>query len=170
MSWSLDVHRCMGAWYYRLVITPPKAPDPFPVLPDWGDAFDWPEAVHEYAQALEAWVERNPDDANAEFARRLVATFKGLLESMQCREEVREHPHYLGGRLGLNGVAHQNGTVRFGNDPTTSVLDINCKAHEVDNLYVVDSGFFVSSSAVNPTLTIIANALRVADHLKERLT
>ena len=89
---------------------------------------------------------------------------------MGCRDEVRENPHYLGGRLGVSAVAHQNGTLRFGNDPASSVLDIHCKAHELDNLYVVDSSFFVSSSAVNPTLTIIANALRVADHLTERLS
>jgi len=66
-------------------------------------------------------------------------------------------------------VAHQNGTVRFGTDPATSALDINCKMHELDNVYVADSSFFVSSTAVNPTLTIIANALRVADHIAERL-
>jgi choline dehydrogenase-like flavoprotein len=58
---------------------------------------------------------------------------------------------------------------RFGNDPATSVLDVNCKVHDLDNVYLVDSSFFVSSSAVNPTLTIIANALRVADHLWARL-
>jgi len=49
------------------------------------------------------------------------------------------------------------------------VLDVNCRAHEVDNLYVVDASFFPSSAAVNPALTIMANALRVADHLKSRL-
>jgi choline dehydrogenase-like flavoprotein len=69
----------------------------------------------------------------------------------------------------LAGVAHQNGTVRFGSDPKTSALDTFCRAHEVDNLYVVDGSFFPSSAAVNPALTIMANALRVADHLKERL-
>ena len=89
---------------------------------------------------------------------------------MRCRQEVRENPHYLGGRLGISGVAHQNGTMRFGDDPAASVLDVHCKAHELDNLYVADSSFFVSSNAVNPTLTIIANALRVSDHLKERLS
>jgi len=66
-------------------------------------------------------------------------------------------------------VAHQNGTVRFGNDPKTSALDRNCKAHDVDNLYVVDGSIFPSSAAVNPALTIIANALRVGDHLLGRL-
>ena len=76
---------------------------------------------------------------------------------------------YLGQRLPLAAVAHQNGTVRFGNDPKTSALDRNCKAHEIDNLYVVDASFFPSSGAVNPALTIMANALRVGDHLLERM-
>lgn len=76
---------------------------------------------------------------------------------------------FLGQRIPLAGVAHQNGTIRFGNDPDTSALDANCKAHELDNLYVVDGSFFPSSGAVNPALTIIANALRVGDHLKARL-
>ncbi len=65
--------------------------------------------------------------------------------------------------------AHQSGTVRFGNDPATSVLDSDCKAHELDNLYVVDTSFFPSIGAVNPALTAIANALRVGDHLLSRL-
>ena len=106
---------------------------------------------------------------NLEAHERLIGKFKGLLETMQCRDDIVFAEHYLGGRLGINGVAHQNGTVRFGHDPTTSALDVNCRMHEVDNVYVVDSSFFVSSSAVNPTLTIIANALRVADHLAARL-
>lgn len=76
---------------------------------------------------------------------------------------------YLGKQIPLAGVAHQCGTVRFGTDPATPALDINCKAHDLDNLYVVDGSFFVSSSSVNPALTIIANALRVGDHLAERL-
>jgi choline dehydrogenase-like flavoprotein len=92
-----------------------------------------------------------------------------MLEAMRCRKEVREGRQYAGGRLGISGVAHQNGTLRFGVDPETSVLDLNCKAHDLDNLYVTDASFFVSSSAVNPTLTIIANALRVGDHLIARL-
>jgi choline dehydrogenase-like flavoprotein len=85
--------------------------------------------------------------------------FVGLLDAMQCRDTVLENYSYRGGRLGISGVAHQNGTVRFGTDPATSALDLDCKLHELDNLYVTDSSFFVSSSAVNPTLTIIANRL-----------
>ena len=72
-------------------------------------------------------------------------------------------------RIPIEGVSHQCGTVRFGTDPRTSVLDVNCKAHDLDNLYVVDTSFFPSSSAVNPALTAMANALRVGDHLRERL-
>lgn len=73
---------------------------------------------------------------------------------------------YLAKKIPIAGVAHQVGTCRFGNDPKTSVLDIHCKAHDFKNLYVVDGSFFPSAGAVNPALTIIANALRVADHLK----
>ncbi|HEV8438846.1 MAG TPA: GMC family oxidoreductase [Methylomirabilota bacterium] len=109
--------------------------------------------------------------------RRLVETLKGL---MTRQSKCRVHGHdchqglfarnlYIGQRIPLAGVAHQNGTIRFGHDPATSALDMTCKAHDVDNLYVVDASFFPSSAAVNPALTIMANALRVADHLKDRL-
>lgn len=81
-----------------------------------------------------------------------------------------EHRYEVDSLLPLFGTAHQCGTLRFGADPKSSVLDPNCKAHELDNLYVVDSSFFPSSAAVNPTLTIVANALRVAAHLRERLS
>jgi choline dehydrogenase-like flavoprotein len=69
----------------------------------------------------------------------------------------------------LAGTSHQAGTARFGADPHASVLDLDCKAHALDNLYLADASFFPSIGAVNPTLTIIANAMRIADHLKERL-
>ena len=73
-------------------------------------------------------------------------------------------------RIPLEGIGHQNGTCRFGTDPTTSVLDVDCRTHEVGNLYVVDGSFFPSCGAVNPSLTIVANALRVGDHLLGRLS
>jgi choline dehydrogenase-like flavoprotein len=76
---------------------------------------------------------------------------------------------YMKNEISIGGVAHQAGTVRFGTDPATSVLDVNCKAHELDNLYVVDTSFFPSIGAVNPGLTAMANALRVGDHLLERM-
>jgi choline dehydrogenase-like flavoprotein len=68
-----------------------------------------------------------------------------------------------------HGVAHQAGTCRFGTDPKSSVLDTNCKAHELDNLYVVDTSFFPSIGSANPALTAMANALRVGDHLIARI-
>ncbi len=76
---------------------------------------------------------------------------------------------YLGKDIPISGTAHQAGTARFGTDPSTSVLNLDCRAHEVDNLYVTDASFFPSIGAVNPTLTIIANALRVAAHIQQRL-
>ena len=97
-----------------------------------------------------------------------------LLESMLG--DLGMHPHhlvprnlYLKNEMEIAAVAHQAGTVRFGTDPKTSVLDVNCKAHELDNLYVVDTSFFPSIGAVNPGLTAMANALRVGDHLRQRL-
>jgi choline dehydrogenase-like flavoprotein len=87
----------------------------------------------------------------------------------ECHQGLFARNLYLGQTIPLAGVAHQNGTIRFGHDPTASALDPNCKAHEVENLYVVDASFFPSSGAVNPALTIMANALRVGDHLLERM-
>jgi choline dehydrogenase-like flavoprotein len=76
---------------------------------------------------------------------------------------------YLKTDIPIAGVAHQAGTCRFGTDPSSSVLDVNCRAHEVDNLYVVDTSFFPSIGAVNPALTAMANALRVGEHILERI-
>ena len=88
--------------------------------------------------------------------------------SLGCHEGIPSRT-ILDQRIPLAGVAHQCGTARFGSDPADSVLDVDCKAHELDNLYVVDTSFFPSSSAVNPALTAMANALRVGDHLLDRL-
>jgi choline dehydrogenase-like flavoprotein len=105
---------------------------------------------------------------NEEGHRRLIAKLKSLCREIDCTTIVPRQL-WVGQRIPLAGVAHQNGTIRFGRDPKTSVLDVNCRAHEVDNLYVVDGSFFPSSAAVNPALTIMANALRVGDHLIERM-
>lgn len=106
---------------------------------------------------------------NLEAYEKLVAKLKSLLDYLGCHEHLIPVEHYLGKRQPFN-LAHQMGTLRFGTDARTSVLDVWCRPHDLDNVYVTDGSFFVSSSAVNPTLTIISNALRVADHLKrERL-
>lgn len=94
---------------------------------------------------------------------------KGIEGFVSNHHTLSGHHFAVDELLPLYGTAHQCGTLRYGTDPATSVLDINCKAHELDNLYAVDSSFFVSSSAVNPTLTIVANALRVAAHLRAQL-
>jgi choline dehydrogenase-like flavoprotein len=114
---------------------------------------------------------------NEEGHRRLIAKLKALMTQQtkcrvhghECHEGLFARSLYLGQRIPLAGVAHQNGTIRFGRDPRTSALDPSCRAHEVDNLYVVDASFFPSSGAVNPALTIMANALRVGDHIRARL-
>ncbi len=108
-------------------------------------------------------------EGNEEAAHRLKHKLESLMEPIGARPKLMERSLYLGKNIPINGTAHQAGTCRFGTDPKMSVLDLDCRAHEVDNLYVTDASFFPSIGAVNPTLTIIANALRVADHLKERL-
>ena len=106
---------------------------------------------------------------NLEGHQRLIGKLKGMLKTIGCQEKLFPRALFVGQRIPLAGVAHQNGTLRFGHDPATSVLNPDCRAHELDNLYVVDGSFFPSSGAVNPALTIMANALRVGDHLRERL-
>ncbi|HKF19297.1 MAG TPA: GMC family oxidoreductase [Candidatus Dormibacteraeota bacterium] len=108
-------------------------------------------------------------ETNMEGHRRLLATLKAMLGHLGCEAHLLPRSLYLGKQVPIGGTAHQCGTVRFGRDPTTSALDVDCRAHELDNLYVVDGSFFPSSGAVNPALTIMANALRVGDHLLERL-
>ncbi|MBI1762762.1 MAG: GMC family oxidoreductase [Acidobacteria bacterium] len=106
---------------------------------------------------------------NLEGHKRLYAKVKELVKQADCDDHLIPLNAFVGDRLPLAAVAHQNGTIRFGNDPQSSALNAHCRAHELDNLYVVDGSFFPSSAAVNPALTIMANALRVGDHLLERL-
>jgi choline dehydrogenase-like flavoprotein len=108
-------------------------------------------------------------DNNTEAFNRLLARWTEVLKSINCGDRILPCSLYFRKRIPLQGVAHQVGTCRFGEDPQTSVLDINCRTHDVDNLYVVDGSFFPSSAAVNPSLTIMANALRVGEHLIDRM-
>jgi choline dehydrogenase-like flavoprotein len=113
---------------------------------------------------------------NEEGHKRLIAKLQSLMQQQrkcsvhghECHQGLLARSLFIGQRIPLAGVAHQNGTIRFGHDPKTSALDVHCKAHDVDNLYVVDASFFPSSGAVNPALTVIANALRVGDHILAR--
>jgi len=106
---------------------------------------------------------------NMEAHRHLRRKLEQALEKTGAHPKLVERQLYLGKNIPVSGTAHQAGTLRFGEDPAHSVLDLNCKAHDLDNLYVTDASFFPSIGAVNPTLTIIANALRVADHISRRL-
>lgn len=92
-----------------------------------------------------------------------------MLDRLSVSEPLFRNAVRVGYDLGISGTSHQMGTLRFGSDPAQSVLDLNCKAHDVDNLYAVDASFFPSSGAYNPSLTIMANALRVGEHIKARL-
>jgi len=108
-------------------------------------------------------------DNNMEAHRRLKSKLESLLEPIGAHPHTLRRTRYLGQDIPIGGTAHQAGTARFGSGPKTSVLDLDCKAHELDNLYVADASFFPSIGAVNPTLTIVANALRVADRIAERM-
>ena len=108
-------------------------------------------------------------EGNMEAHHRLKHKLKEMLDSAGAHSMLLERSLYFGKQIPIGGTAHQAGTARFGVDPATSVLDLDCKAHDLDNLYVTDASFFPSIGAVNPTLTIIANALRVAEKIKTRL-
>jgi choline dehydrogenase-like flavoprotein len=101
--------------------------------------------------------------------QRLTHRWKEVLKEVDGGHSYVPDEFYLKKSIPLEGVGHQNGTCRFGSDPKTSVLNLDCRTHDIENLYVVDASFFPSCGAVNPSLTIIANALRVGDRLLEHL-
>jgi choline dehydrogenase-like flavoprotein len=135
----------------------------------WLTTEDLPHARNRVTVDRQGAIHLSKTYHNAEAHRRLLAQLKALMGPLGCHDAAVPGWSILDQRIPLAGVAHQCGTARFGTDPQTSVLDTDCKAHELDNLYVVDTSFFPSSSAVNPALTAMANALRVGDHLAERL-
>src|SRR5262249_17688677 len=136
----------------------------------WLTSEDLPEPHNRVTLDREGNIVLNYKPNNEEGHRRLIAKLESLMKQQSkcsvhghnCHEGLFSRNLFVGQRIPLAGVAHQNGTIRFGRDPKISALDANCKAHELDNLYVVDASFFPSSGAVNPALTIMANALRVA--------
>ncbi len=121
------------------------------------------------------WIDRDGrtildlTENNMEAHHRLKKKLESLMSAAGAHPVLLERKLYLGKDIPIGGTAHQAGTLRFGTDPASSVLDTDCKAHELDNLYVTDASFFPSIGAVNPTLTIIANALRVAEMIEKRL-
>lgn len=135
----------------------------------WLTTEDLPDPENRVALNGDGQIVLSYTPNNVEPHRRLIRRLKSILRRLGHGHYFYPLQTYLSKSMGLAAVCHQTGTCRFGVDPKTSVLDLHCRAHDVDNLYVVDGSFFPSISAVNPSLTIIANALRVADHLAERL-
>jgi choline dehydrogenase-like flavoprotein len=137
-------------------------------VPWWLTAEDLPSPDNRVKWVPGKGIELDYTINNEEAYTRLMNRWTGVLREISSVKEIIPTETYFKKRIPLEGVGHQNGTCRFGHDPKTSVLDRNCRSHEIDNLYVVDGAFFPSSAAVNPSLTIMANALRVGDHLLER--
>jgi choline dehydrogenase-like flavoprotein len=136
----------------------------------WLSTEDLPRAQNRVTVDGEGTITIAYSATNEEPKRRLYEQLKSMLSHLDMHHHLLPHHAYLKNEIPVAGVAHQAGTCRFGSDPSDSVLDVNCKAHELDNLYVVDTSFFPSIGAVNPALTAMANALRVGDHLLERMS
>ena len=134
----------------------------------WFTGEDLPDPNNR-VEVIDGQIHLDYTENNMKGFERLIVTWKDVLAKIDTKHVFVPHGIYLSKDIPLAGVAHQAGTAKFGNDPETSVLDTNCKTHDIDNLYVVDGSFFPSIGAVNPSLTIMANALRVGDHLIERL-
>jgi choline dehydrogenase-like flavoprotein len=135
----------------------------------WLTTEDLPQERNRVTVDREGRIHVAYTNINTEGHKRLLGKLKQILGRIGMHEHLIPNVAVRDERIPLAGVAHQCGTVRFGHDPQTSALDANCKAHDLDNLYVVDTSFFPSSSAVNPALTAMANALRVGEHLLGRL-
>ncbi len=136
----------------------------------WLSTEDLPRSENRVTLDSDGNVHLAYSPTNQEPKARLYHQLKSLLSHLGMHpDHLVPRTAYLKTEIPIAGVAHQSGTCRFGDDPQSSALDPNCKAHELDNLYVVDTSFMPSISAVNPALTAMANALRVGDHLVGRL-
>lgn len=133
----------------------------------WITSEDLPDPENRVTVTDEGQIVLHYTPNNMEAHERLLKKLKEMLNACGKFPHIFPSSVYLSKKIPLAAVAHQVGTCRFGTDPKTSVLDTNCKAHDLDNLYIVDGSFFPSVSGVNPGLTIIANSLRVGDHLKK---
>jgi choline dehydrogenase-like flavoprotein len=136
----------------------------------WLSTEDLPRPANRVTIRADGSVRLSYTANNDEPKRRLFERLKAMLGKIGMEEGHLHHRHaYLKNDIPVAGVAHQAGTCRFGTDPASSVVNRDCRAHEVDNLYVADTSIFPSIGAVNPALTAMANALRVGDHLLDRL-
>jgi choline dehydrogenase-like flavoprotein len=136
----------------------------------WLSTEDLPQPDNRVTLNRKGEIQLSYKETNHESAKRLYHELKELLAHTGMHEHhLIPRNAYLKNEIPVAGCAHQAGTCRFGSDPDSSVLNTDCRTHELDNLYVVDTSFFPSIGAVNPALTAMANALRVGDHLLERL-
>jgi choline dehydrogenase-like flavoprotein len=136
----------------------------------WLSTEDLPHSDNRVTLDRDGRIRLNYRPSNQTAAARLYHQLKSMLGALDMHPDHLIHRFaYMKSDIPLAGVAHQAGTCRFGSDPASSVLNPDCRAHELDNLYVVDTSFFPSISAVNPALTAMANALRVGDHLLDRV-
>jgi choline dehydrogenase-like flavoprotein len=136
----------------------------------WLTTEDLPQPDNRVSVDQDGNIHLSHTDSNQAEAAGLYAEFKKIANHIGlAKHHVLHKSFYMSMNIPLAGCAHQAGTCRFGTDPATSVLDVNCKAHELDNLYVADTSFFPSIGAVNPALTAIANGIRVGEHIAERL-
>src|SRR5262249_11340050 len=136
----------------------------------WLSTEDLPRPENRVTVDREGRVTLAYRSTNDEPKKRLLHQLESMLGKLDMNTGHLIHRFaYMKNEIPVAGCAHQAGTSRLGADPADSVLDVDCKAHELDNLYVVDTSFFPSISAVNPALTAMANALRVGDHLLDRL-
>ncbi|HTQ10072.1 MAG TPA: GMC family oxidoreductase [Fimbriimonadaceae bacterium] len=135
----------------------------------WLTTEDLPDPENRVTVEPNGQIRVSYEPNNVEAHERLIAKLKSMLHELGMEDRLMRNDLYLGKKIPIAGVAHQCGTVRFGSDPESSALDLDCRSHEIENLYVVDGSFFPCSSAVNPALTIYANALRVGDRLKQRI-
>ncbi|HKO78984.1 MAG TPA: GMC family oxidoreductase [Chitinophagaceae bacterium] len=131
----------------------------------WLTAEDLPSADNRVTLRKDGSIQVNYTRNNYTAYEKLKEKLKKIFEKLGETDPDYKDVKWGGYDLDISGMSHQNGTLRFGVDPGTSVLDLNCKAHDLDNLYVVDASFFPSCGAFNPALTIAANALRVGDHI-----
>ncbi len=135
----------------------------------WLSTEDLPRAENRVTLEKDGNIKLSYTATNNKSKDMLYKKLKSMVNHLDMFDHLVHRNLYMKNEIDIGGVAHQAGTTRFGTDPESSVLDVNCKAHELDNLYVVDTSFFPSIGAVNPALTAMANALRVGDHLLERI-
>jgi choline dehydrogenase-like flavoprotein len=136
----------------------------------WLSTEDLPQPENRVTVDADGNVHLEYTSTNNDEADRLYEELKRILNHVGMADHhILSKNFYMDMSIAIAGCAHQAGTCRFGSDPATSVLDEDCKAHELDNLYVVDTSFFPSVGAVNPALTAMANAIRVGEHLLERM-